>query len=99
MKTMVSSITLEFEPLTLTTKHPFGISYGTSKQTHNILVKLNYQGLVGLGECAPRTWNPSGSAGVIVQDDRLARSGAAGKLSHPNGQGPQAISAMNRQTH
>jgi L-alanine-DL-glutamate epimerase-like enolase superfamily enzyme len=54
---MVSSIKLEFEPLTLTTKHPFGISYGTSKKTHNILVKLTYQGLVGLGECAPAPYH------------------------------------------
>lgn len=47
------SISLEFEPLELTTKHPFGISYGTAEITHNVLVRLKYQDHVGYGEAAP----------------------------------------------
>lgn len=52
-KTKTQSIALEFEPLDLTTKHPFGISYGTSDVTRNVLVSLKYKDFVGYGEAAP----------------------------------------------
>lgn len=50
-------ISLHFEPLDLTTRHPFGISYGTSSQTLNVLVKLQYNGFTGLGEAAPASYH------------------------------------------
>lgn len=53
MRTTTKGINLEFEPLTLTTAHPFGISYGTSQEHQNILVKLQYGDLVGYGEACP----------------------------------------------
>lgn len=57
MKTSLRSIQLSFEPLNLKTAHPFGISYGTSSDTHNVLVKLNLDGIVGLGEAAPAQYH------------------------------------------
>lgn len=57
MKTKLSHITLEFEPLKLTTAHPFGISHRTWSETTNILVKLHYMDFVGLGEAAPAEYH------------------------------------------
>lgn len=55
--TKVSSIAIEYEPLELRTHHPFGISYGTSAATHNVLVKLQYKDYVGYGEAAPAAYH------------------------------------------
>lgn len=64
MKTTTRAINLSFEPLEMTTTHPFGISYGTSVKTHNVLVKLEYQGLTGLGEAAPAEYHNESQATV-----------------------------------
>lgn len=64
MKTMVSSIQLKFEPLILTTAHPFGISYGTSKTTENVLVRLQWNEFEGLGEAAPAMYHNENLATV-----------------------------------
>jgi o-succinylbenzoate synthase len=48
-----SSIKLSYEKLILKTKHPFGISYGTQTDHPNLLVRLEFDGHEGLGECAP----------------------------------------------
>jgi L-alanine-DL-glutamate epimerase-like enolase superfamily enzyme len=48
-----TAIKMSFEPLNMKTAHPFGISYGTSSDTNNILVRLKWEGLEGLGEAAP----------------------------------------------
>lgn len=48
-----SRIALSFEPLELRTKHPFGISYGTSCDSHNFLVTLKYDDVIGYGEASP----------------------------------------------
>jgi len=50
-------IELHFEPLSLKTAHPFGISYGTSVDSHNVLVRLNYEEFEGLGEAAPASYH------------------------------------------
>ena len=50
--TRTEKISLSFEPLMLTTAHPFGISYGTSSTSSNLLVRLSWKGLVGLGEAS-----------------------------------------------
>ena len=50
-------IELHFEPLHLKTAHPFGISYGTSSDTHNVLVKLTFEQFEGLGEAAPAEYH------------------------------------------
>lgn len=48
-----AAIQLSFEPLVLHTKHPFGISYGTTSDSTNILIKLKYQDAEGFGEASP----------------------------------------------
>ncbi len=48
-----TAIQLSYEPLVLHTKHPFGISYGTATAHTNILVRLRFENLEGLGEAAP----------------------------------------------
>lgn len=49
----MDNIDITFELLELTTANPFGISYGTSSLTKNILVRLSYENHEGLGEAAP----------------------------------------------
>lgn len=51
--TMKTAIQLTFEPMVLRTKHPFGISYGTTTDSTDILVRLQYEGYEGLGEASP----------------------------------------------
>lgn len=50
-------IAIRIKPLSLTTAHPFGISYGTSSTSENILVELCYEDKVGLGECSPTSYH------------------------------------------
>lgn len=50
-------IELYFEPLNLRTAHPFGISYGTSVDSCNVLVRLKYEEFEGLGEAAPAQYH------------------------------------------
>ena len=57
MTTKTKCINLSFAPLNLTTRHPFGISYGTSSQTLNVQVQLELDGLIGLGEAAPASYH------------------------------------------
>ncbi len=70
----MSAIKLHYEPLTLTTAHPFGISYGTSKQTHNVLVKLNYENFEGLGEAAPAEYHNETPGTVVAVLSQWAAS-------------------------
>ena len=48
-----NKIALSFEPLDLRTKHPFGISYGTSADSYNLLVTLTHGDVIGYGEASP----------------------------------------------
>jgi len=57
-------IQLHFEPLHLKTAHPFGISYGTSTDTHNVLVRLRFEDFEGLGEAAPAEYHGENAASV-----------------------------------
>ena len=51
------NIKLDYELLNLETADPFGISYGTSSETKNVLVKLTYDDYHGLGEVAPVSYH------------------------------------------
>ncbi|HEY9678136.1 MAG TPA: dipeptide epimerase [Drouetiella sp.] len=51
--TVSNKIAFSFEPLDLRTTHPFGISYGTSADSHNLLVTLKYKDVIGYGEASP----------------------------------------------
>jgi L-alanine-DL-glutamate epimerase-like enolase superfamily enzyme len=65
-----SAIELSFEPLVLRTKHPFGISYGTTSDSTNILVKLKYDKFEGLGEASPVEYhNESPATAMAVLKD------------------------------
>ncbi|MCA9801813.1 MAG: dipeptide epimerase [Cyanobacteria bacterium HKST-UBA02] len=64
--TRTSAIELAYEPLTLTTTHPFGISYGTSSDTDNVLVRLTLGEHVGLGEAAPASYHGESQATVLA---------------------------------
>ena len=66
VETKTSKIQLEFEPLDLRTKHPFGISYGTTEVTENILVKLHYGDLIGYGEAAPAIYHSETRSTVMA---------------------------------
>lgn len=55
--TKTKAIEISFENLDLTLAHPFGISYGTSATSHNVLVKLHFEGHVGLGEASPASYH------------------------------------------
>ncbi len=57
MTTLTKNISFTFEPLDLATAHPFGISYGTSTATRNVLVKVSFEGVTGLGEAAPASYH------------------------------------------
>lgn len=58
MKTLTNSkLGLSFSELSLETADPFGISYGTTHAYQNILVKVEYGGLIGLGEAAPANYH------------------------------------------
>ncbi|OPZ86672.1 MAG: L-Ala-D/L-Glu epimerase [bacterium ADurb.Bin425] len=55
--TTTKTMGMSFEPLTMHTRHPFGISYGTSQETKNVLVKLQYDNHIGYGEAAPASYH------------------------------------------
>jgi L-alanine-DL-glutamate epimerase-like enolase superfamily enzyme len=57
LTTLTKNISFTFEPLDLATAHPFGISYGTSTATRNVLVKVSFEGVTGLGEAAPASYH------------------------------------------
>lgn len=57
MDVKMKQIILDYEPLMLTTKHPFGISYGSKAITENILVKLKYGEQIGYGESSPTSYH------------------------------------------
>jgi hypothetical protein len=70
--TKSKSISLSFEALDLTLAYPFGISYGTSAVSHNVLVKLSYEGYVGLGEASPASYHSETPATVLAVLDQIA---------------------------
>jgi L-alanine-DL-glutamate epimerase-like enolase superfamily enzyme len=68
--TVKSAMEMSFEPLVLRTKHPFGISYGTTTDSTNVLVKLRYEGHEGVGEGSPVEYhNESPSTAMAVLKD------------------------------
>lgn len=72
-------IALEFEPLELKTAHPFGVSYGTSADSHNLLITLHYGDHVGYGEASPVSYHnetPETAHAVLKMWQRDALLGA-----------------------
>jgi L-alanine-DL-glutamate epimerase-like enolase superfamily enzyme len=54
---LTRNISFTFEPLDLTKTYPFGIAYGSTTDSKNVLVKLSFEGLTGLGEAAPVSYH------------------------------------------
>ncbi len=73
-----TAIKLTFEPLVLRTKHPFGISYGSSSDHTNTLVRLKYGELEGFGEAAPAAYHMENLQTVQAVLSRWADSGILG---------------------
>jgi L-alanine-DL-glutamate epimerase-like enolase superfamily enzyme len=57
MQTGLTKIEFHFEPLNLKIKHPFGIAYGSSVISENVLVKLRFGEHEGLGESSPAEYH------------------------------------------
>lgn len=68
-----SKLSFSFEVLNLRTKHPFGISYGSSSDSHNVLVKMNYGDLEGLGEASPASYHSESIPTVLAVLEDLQR--------------------------
>ena len=47
---------LRIEPLTLTTRHAFGLSRGSEQRFHNLLLRIRWDGIEALGEVAPSAY-------------------------------------------
>lgn len=61
-----SKLEYSYEVLKLRTKHPFGISYGSSSDSYNVLVKLRYGEWEGFGEASPASYHSESIATVLA---------------------------------
>lgn len=73
-----TSLKLTFEPLNMHTKHPFGISYGTSSDIRNVLVKVQYDRFEGLGEAAPAAYHSESVPTVMAVLKSWSETGVLG---------------------
>jgi L-alanine-DL-glutamate epimerase-like enolase superfamily enzyme len=74
MRSSLTKIELDFEPFDLKIKHPFGISYGSSVISENVLVKLHFGGVLGLGESSPAEYHNESPETVRALYERWQRS-------------------------
>ena len=68
----MSSPRVRFEPLDLPLRDPFGISRRTTTVARNVLVRVEWEGLEGLGECAPNAYYGESQETVLAWLPRLA---------------------------
>lgn len=66
MSSLKTKLDLSFEVLKMRTKHPFGISYGSSSDSFSVLVRLRYGEYEGFGECAPASYHSESIATVLA---------------------------------
>ena len=71
---MADSCRVSFEPLDLPLRDPFGISRRTTTVARNVLVRVEWEGLVGLGECAPNAYYGESQESVLAWLPRLAEA-------------------------
>jgi L-alanine-DL-glutamate epimerase-like enolase superfamily enzyme len=57
---------ITWEPLTLHLKTPFRIAHGISDQRSNVLVKMDYDGVIGIGEAAAVPYYQETQAGIFA---------------------------------
>lgn len=82
-------IEFDFEILNLRTRHPFGISYGSSSDSTNVLLKMRYQNYEGLGEASPASYHNESPATVMAVLEQIKRKDIIGN-------DPFAIEAITR---
>src|SRR5438045_8973802 len=68
----MSNAKVTFEPLDLPLQNPFGISRRTTTVARNVLVRVEWEGLVGLGEAAPNAYYGECQESVLAWLPRLA---------------------------
>jgi len=56
-RTDISKINFTFSTVSLSTLHPFGISYGSKQSYQNIVVRLEFQDHTGFGEASPARYH------------------------------------------
>lgn len=66
MVSLKTKMDLSFEILKLRTKHPFGISYGSSSDSLSVLVRLKYGEYEGFGESAPASYHSESISTVLA---------------------------------
>ncbi|MGE3273034.1 MAG: hypothetical protein AB7P40_30155, partial [Chloroflexota bacterium] len=67
----MSSAMVTFEPLDLPLLNPFGISRRTTTVARNVLVRVEWEGLTGLGEAAPNAYYGESQESVLAWLPRL----------------------------
>jgi L-Ala-D/L-Glu epimerase len=82
-------MTLTFQSIHLTKRHPLTISRGTSGQTENLLVEITHEGITGMGEFAPLPLNNEYAEGAKLQLGGLIA--ALESLTPANRQGVEAV--------
>ena len=94
---------LSAQPLNLKLASPFRIARGVQTEAHNVLVRLEHEGLVGLGEAAPRPYYGETRDGALAAlaelsehlgDDPFAIADIMDALDHAIGANPAAKAAV-----
>lgn len=70
----MSGARVSFEPLDLPLRDPFGISRRTTTVARNVLVRIEWDGLTGFGECAPNAYYGESQESVLAWLPRLAEA-------------------------
>ncbi|MBX9719892.1 MAG: dipeptide epimerase [Candidatus Obscuribacterales bacterium] len=73
-----SKLEFSFELLKLRTKHPFGISYGSSSDSYSVLVRLSNGELEGLGEACPASYHSESISTVMAVLEQLQKKDILG---------------------
>ncbi|MBX9686131.1 MAG: dipeptide epimerase [Candidatus Obscuribacterales bacterium] len=61
-----TKLEFSFELLKLRTRHPFGISYGSSSDSINVLLKMRFAEFEGFGEASPASYHSESPATVMT---------------------------------
>ncbi len=73
-----SKLQFSFELLTLRTKHPFGISYGSSSDSYSVLLRLSNGEHEGLGEACPASYHSESISTVMAVLEQLQKKDILG---------------------
>jgi L-alanine-DL-glutamate epimerase-like enolase superfamily enzyme len=99
----LTAVRVTFEPLDLPLQNPFGISRRTTTVARNVLVRVEWEGLVGLGEAAPNAYYGECQESVLawlprladaLPPDPLAVHQAVGALEHAAHHNPAARAGL-----